>query len=144
MRGFRLARIAAEAERLRLRLLLRRQIVRAVLGAGAVVFLLAALVALHVAAALALAEHLAPLNAALIVAAADVVVAIVLGLFATRNVPGRAEREALRVRRIAVDQAIETVALTAIIGRLTRVRSFRDFVNVGIALLVAMFAGARR
>ena len=56
MRSVKLARVAAQAEVLRLRRFARRQSVRAVMGVVAVVFLLGVLIALHVAGGMALAE----------------------------------------------------------------------------------------
>ena len=78
MRSVTFARIAAQAELLRLRHLVRRQAMRVVFAVVAATFLLAALIGLHVACALLLAEYLSPVQASLIVAGVDLVVAIVL------------------------------------------------------------------
>jgi len=144
MRSLSLARIAAQAELLRLRHLLRRQAVRVVLGAAAALFLLATLAGLHVAGALALAEHVTTIQAVLIVAAVDAVLAIALGLLAARDAPSAVEREALQVRRAATDQLVETVVLTALLRRLVQVRSFREFLSLVATAVAAWVAGSRR
>jgi hypothetical protein len=144
VRSYRLARVAAQAEILRVRHLLRRQVIRAALAAGAVVFVLAALVGLHVAAVMALEERVTPIEAVAIVAAADAVIAIVLAILAARDVPGLAEQEALRVRRLAVEEAVETAVVIALLRRLLRVRSFADFRDVVVATLAAWMVGGKR
>jgi hypothetical protein len=144
VRGLSLARIAAQAESIRLRALLRRQAARALLGALAAVFLLASLVAAHVAGAMALSEHVTTIQAVLIVAGIDLLAAIVLAAFAARDVPGAVEREALTVRRAAVEEAVETALITAALARLVRARSLRDLYEVAAAALVAWMVGKRR
>ena len=144
MRSLRLARIAARAELLRLRHFLRRHAIRAMLGAAAFLFLLAALAGLHVAAVLALADRVTLIGAVLIVAGVDGLLAIVLAVFAARDAPGAVELEALQVRRAAVDEAVETAVLTALLGRLLRVRSLRGLVDIVAALLAGWAAGTRR
>lgn len=144
MRGFQLARIAAQAELLRLRCALRRHAVRAVLAAFAVVFVLAALAGVHVAAVVGLTQSVTLIEALLIVVGADAVIALVLAILALRDVPGPVEREALRVRRLASEQAMETVLLATLLGSLRRVRSPRDLLAVVVAAIAALFVGARR
>lgn len=104
MRSVQLARIAAEAEGIRLRRLARRIVLRAVLGVIALLFLLGAIVFAHLVVWYWLREGLGQSfpAAAGIFGGADVLVAIILGFAATRSSPGRVELEALEVRRQAV------------------------------------------
>ena len=82
MRAVRLAKVAAQAEGLRLRRLVRRLAKRAAFGAVAAAFGLAALVLLHVLVFLALVDFAGMLGfwAALIVLGLDVVFAGLFGL----------------------------------------------------------------
>jgi hypothetical protein len=144
VRSLQLARIAAQAEFLRLRQLLRRQATRAAFGLAAAVFLLAALTGVHVAGAMALAERFTPVQAVLIVAGIDAAIAIVLAVFAARDVPSPVELEALRLRRTAVDQAVDTELLAALFGRLRRVRSVRGLFDLLVTALAAWLLGIRR
>ncbi len=144
MRAIRLARVAAQAEALRLRQLLRRQVTLVALAAFAGVFALGALIALHIAGAGALAEHISVIQSVLVVAGADAVVAIVLLAVAARDVPGAVEREALQLRRTAVAQAMDAVVLATIFAGLRRVRSLRDLYGVVASALAAWIVGARR
>ncbi len=107
MRSVTLARVAAQAELLRLRRLARRQAMRAAFASVAVVFLVAALVGGHVAAAMALTTYVQPIYAVLILAAVDLVIAVILLLVAARNTPDQIEREALQVRLAAQEPGIE-------------------------------------
>jgi uncharacterized membrane protein (DUF485 family) len=112
MRTLRLARIAAEAEGLRLRSQAQRMIVRAVIGVIALVFLLFGLALAHVAAwsALRVPGNVAPWAAALIMAGGDAVIALVLLLIVSRSSPGRVEQEALEVRQRALEHATTGLA----------------------------------
>lgn len=121
MRTLRLARIAAEAERLRLRLYFRRVAVRAVIWLVALAFLLDALVFAHIAAWYWLRVHWEQLPTALIIAGADIVLACVLALLAARSSPGKVEVEALAVRQRAVTSMTSTVALSALVAPLLRI-----------------------
>ena len=104
MRSVQLARIAAEAEGVRLRRLVRRIVLRAVFGVIALVFLLGAIVFAHLVVWYWLRTGLGQSfpAAAGIFGGADVLVAIILGVAATRSSPSRVELEALEVRRQAV------------------------------------------
>jgi hypothetical protein len=104
MRPLRLARLAAEAEGVRLRAMAARMVTRIVLAVLSLVFVLAALAFAHAAAWywLRVGEVLPFYQATGIVGGADLLIALILGLIATRSGPGRVEREALAVRRQAV------------------------------------------
>ncbi len=144
MRSFKLARIAAQAELLRLRRFAGRQVVRAALGAVALVFLMAFLASLHVIGYLALRMVVQPLVAAAIVAAVDLVIAIIFGLLALRNTPGRVEMEALQVREAAQKQMMEAAAATAVLGPLLRSLGVRKLYGLALAALTARYLGGRR
>jgi hypothetical protein len=104
MRATQLARAAAEAEGLRLRLLARRQVARLVYGAIALIFLIAALAVGHVLAWLELRGYFNNLYSLLIVLAADCVLLLIFALLAAISSPGAMEREALEIRQNAVAQ----------------------------------------
>jgi hypothetical protein len=107
MRPVRLVRIAAEAEGVRLKGMVSRIATRAIFGVVAFLFVIGAIVFAHIAAWFELRTALDQtfLAATGEVAGFDLLVAIILGLLASRSSPSRVEREALDVRRKAV-QAI--------------------------------------
>lgn len=111
MRSLHLARIAAEAEQLRLRRMTRRTARRVFLVVFAVFFLLAALGVGHLAIWLALQPTLTPLQAMLAVGAGDLVIALVLIGLASRSSPDAVEREARRVRDEAGRAVLQDLAL---------------------------------
>jgi hypothetical protein len=121
MRTLRLARVAAEAERLRLRRTIRRVAVRAVLGVVAAVFLLIALTLGHLAAWLALVRALPPIGAALILAAADIIIAAILAVFASRGVPDRLAVESRLIRDQALAEIKTTFSLFILVRTAARV-----------------------
>ena len=127
MRALRLARIAAEAEGIRLRGSVQRTVVRVVMGLIALGFLLAAGVFFHVAGWFWLRERWEPPASAMIVAGIDIVLAALLGLLAARSSASRAELEALAVRRHAVESIGSTLAFSALAAQLLRLaaRYFR-------------------
>ncbi len=118
MRPIRLAQVALEAESLRLHHQVRRTAIRAVLAVLAVALLLLAAIFLHIAAWFWLRQMLAPHLVGLIFAGADLIVAIVLGVIAARSGPGRIEREALAVRRRALEDAAVSLSFSALLARL--------------------------
>ncbi len=118
MRALRLARIAVEAEGLRLRYNLRRTVTRAVLGLIALAFLLAALAFGEIAGWFWLRMHFERPATSLIVAGANLVLAAILGLLAGRSSPGRVESEALAVRRRALESASSSLAFSALVAQL--------------------------
>jgi hypothetical protein len=120
MRAFRLVRVAAEAEGLRLREMARRTAMRAAFGIVATGFLAGAVAFGHLAAWFWLRITWEAQYAALIVASADLVLAILLGRLAARSTPGRIELEALAVRRRAIDSVASTLAISALASQLLR------------------------
>ncbi len=127
MRSLRLARIAAEAEGLRLRYAVRRAVVRAVFGVVALALLLGALAFCHIAAWYWLRQWFDRPAVALIIAGAELVLALILALLAARSSPGRIEAEALALRRRALDDATRSLAFSAMLTQLlpTAIRLFR-------------------
>jgi hypothetical protein len=121
MHPLRLARIAAEAEGLRLRQLARRTAVQAVFGVIALAFLIGAVAFVHVAAWCWLRLSWEGQYAALILAGADLVLAVLLGLLATRSTPGKIELEALAVRQRALEGATTTLAWSTMALQVLRV-----------------------
>jgi hypothetical protein len=120
MRSLRLARIAAEAESVRLRYSARRTAVRAVLGLVALAFLFGALVFCQIAAWYWLRASWDRPAAALILAGAELVLAAILALLAARSSPGRVELEALAVRRQALEGAGSSLAFSTLATQLLR------------------------
>jgi hypothetical protein len=120
VRTYRLAQAAIEAEKLRLRLHVRRAIIRAVLGVLGGIALLGALAFAHAAAGLWLAHRWGSVRAALTVAAVDIVVAIILILLALRKKPTAAELEAKRLRDSAWRETIRAMTLAGLMDPLIR------------------------
>jgi len=120
MRPLRLARIAAEAEGLRLRHAAQRTAIRAVLGLLALGFVFGAVTFCHVAAWYWLRQSWEGPAAALIMAGADLIVALLLGLLAARSRPSHVEIEALAVRRQALQSATSSLAFSALAAQLLR------------------------
>src|SRR5579872_7434272 len=114
MRTFRLARIAAEAEGLRLRQRAQRTAVRVAFGMVAMAFLIGAVIFVHIAAWFWIRASWEHQYAALILAGADFVLAMVLAFLASRSAPGRVELEALAVRQRAVESAVGSIAVSSL------------------------------
>ena len=117
MRSFQLIRLAIEAEALRLRHHARRTLKRLVFGYFALALLFGALMFGHVAAWYWLREHLAGQYVALIFAGVDLSLAVILAVLASRSTPGRLEREALEVRRRALDDAAGSLSVMTMLLR---------------------------
>ena len=114
----RLVRIALSAEMIRLRHLVRRGISRSIIGVIALALLFAALSFAHVSAWYWLREALPTHIVALILAAVDLLLAVALALVAAWFSPGEAERAALAVRDRALDDAVASVSISALLIRL--------------------------
>ena len=114
MNPVRLARIAAEAEGVRLRGLLTRVVSRVILGVVALLFVIGAVVFAHIAAWYEIRTALAQtfLITTGILAGADLLIAVILGLLASRSRPSRVEVEALEVRRQAVQGISSTMSVS--------------------------------
>lgn len=113
MDALRLARIAAEAEGLRLRMQARRTAVRMATGLIGLMFIGWALLFVHVAVWYWLREGAGWTGptTAIVLAGADLVIAACFAAFALRSSPGRVEMEALQVRQRALESATSGYAL---------------------------------
>jgi hypothetical protein len=120
MRTLRLARIAAEAEGLRLRHSARRTAVRAAFGVVAIAFVLGMVVFVHIAAWFWLRPTWPGQYVALMLAGADLVMALLLGTLAARSAPDRTELEAIAVRQRALEGASASIAWPALALQLLR------------------------
>ena len=116
MRAVELAKVAANAEALRLRQLASRQGMRAGYGAVAAVFGLGVLVLVHVVLFEVLVLYVSPLVASLILLALDLVVAGICGLKALKSTPSAIEEEALAIRKQALIDLKGSVTMMALAG----------------------------
>ena len=116
MRAVELAKVAANAEALRLRELASRQSRRAIYGVVAAVFGIGVLVLLHVVAYNMMVPNVSPLVASLVLLAFDLIVAAVCGLKALKSVPGPVELEALAIRKQALQDVRGSVTLMSLAG----------------------------
>ena len=116
-------RIAAEAEGLRLRAHAARTATRIVLGVVALVFLLVTLAFAHIAVWywVRLTYGWTQYATAGAVAGGDLLFTLVLGVLAARSSPSRIEREALDVRRKALEGASTTLAASTLVVPVARV-----------------------
>ena len=149
MRTVELGRTAAQAEVVRLKRLVHRQIMRAVWGAVAVVFLIAVLVMIHVVAFMALVPALlSPLLGAVAILVFDLVLLVIFGLMAKSGAPDLVERQAKEIRDQALVGMRESVALSALLSPVTRVilrsRGGKSLWGVTLATLAASLASKRR
>ncbi|MDR3533668.1 MAG: hypothetical protein P4L90_24290 [Rhodopila sp.] len=117
MKPFKLARIAAEAESLRLRGMFVRIVTRGVLALVALMFVMGTVVFVHIGAWhwIRISAEQTFLMTTAILGGADLLVAIVLGLLASRSGPSRIEREALEIRSKALQGMGSALSLTQIV-----------------------------
>jgi hypothetical protein len=114
MNPVRLARVAAEAESLRLRAMVARLVRRLIFAALALVFVAALLACLHVIGwyALRASAGLSFYAASGIVAGVDLVCAAGLLFLASQSKPSFAEREAAEVRQRALEGMRSVMSIT--------------------------------
>lgn len=117
MRTLRLARIAAEAEGLRLRRQMRRSALRLVTGLIALIFVGWAVAFAHIAVWFWLrgAAGWAQPGTAMALAGGDLAIAAFLVVLMARSSPGRIEMEALQVRQRALENATSSFALASVL-----------------------------
>ena len=144
MRALRLARVAAEAEVLRIRRRVRRTVFRAAFASIGAVFAFAALCFGHVAAFMAIRHSLGPVSAALIVVGGDLLIALICVLVASISSPDRIELEALQVRERAQQQLEEMLATAALVAPLARLVGRPRILGVMLAILVPRLVAALR
>jgi hypothetical protein len=123
MRSLRLARIAAEVEVLRLRHSAQRTATRVALGLVAIVFLFGTLAFVHLAVWFWLRLRFERPTTGLLLAGADLVLALVCVLLASRSSPSRVELQALDVRRRAIESVGSTIAWSTLALQALRVVS---------------------
>ena len=125
MRPFRLARIAAEAEGVRLRGMMTRMLTRVIFAVIALIFLVGALTFAHVAAWYGLRVGLEQsyLAATGILGGVDLVLAIILLVLASRSSPSRVEVEAIEVRRKALEGITSALSVTQMALPVMRIAS---------------------
>jgi len=121
LKPLRLARIAAEAEGVRLRHVAQRTVTRIIVGVIALIFLMAALGFFHVAFWFWMRRTFESSAASLIIAGGDLLIAVIFGLLAARSSPGRLETEALEVRRRALENATSSLAYSTLAAQALRV-----------------------
>ena len=149
MRTVDLGRTAAQAEVVRLKRLIHRQIMRAVWGAVAVVFVIAVLVMIHVVAYFALVPALlSPLLGAVALLVFDIVVAAIFGLLAKSGAPDAVEAEAKLVRDEALIGMRQSLAVSALLSPVTRLilrtRGGKSAWGMMLATLAASVMSNRR
>ena len=117
MRPLRLARIAAEAEGLRLRRMAQRTAIRLVLLLIACFWLFCAVAILHVGVWFLLRNDLGweTQTTGLAMAGFDFAIAMVLLILAALSSPGRTEREAREVRDRAWENASSSLRMSAML-----------------------------
>lgn len=125
MRSANLVKIAAEAEVLRLRALIKRQVRRGTYGTIAATFAVAVLTLAEVAAWQGLRLKVEAIPATLILLGINLLIAAVFGLMAARSTPSRTEQEALRVRRQALDAARGSLAFATLVPTATHLLTAR-------------------
>ena len=149
MRTVDLGRTAAQAELVRIKRLVRRQAMRAVWGAVAVVFLVAILVMIHVVAYTALVPALlSPLLGAVAILVFDIVVAGIFGLMAKSSAPDHVEAEAKVIRDEALVGMRQSLAVSALLSPVTRLilrsRGGKSAWGMMLATLAASIMSNRR
>jgi hypothetical protein len=132
MRAAKLVKIAAEAEILRIQHMLKRQGMRVAFGLMAAVFAVSVLVLVNITGWQVLRLYVQPIYVTLVLLGVNLVLAGIFGALAARSSPGYAEREALKVRRQALQEARGSLALTALVplaGTLVRASRGRQSRN---------------
>jgi hypothetical protein len=125
MRLVNLAKIAAEAEVLHVKSALGRQGRRAAFGVVAVVFGIGTLVLLNVVGWQVLRQYQVAISATLVLLGINLVLTLIFTVLAARSSPGRAEREAIRVRQDAIEGMRSSLLLTTaipLVGAMLRSR----------------------
>jgi hypothetical protein len=121
MRLFTLARVAAEAEGIRLKVMARRQAMRGFYGVMASVFGLMLVIMLHITLYSFLIPAVGRGFAGLIVCGVDLVLLAIFGLIASRSTPSAQEREAEMISRQARAQIADTASTWAMLMPVARV-----------------------
>ena len=118
MRAVKLAKVAVQAEKLRLQALAQRQARRGVWLLVALAFATAALALGHVVAFIAITPSLGALWTSVLLLTFDLVVALVLGAVAALSKPGEVEAEAQRLKQLALRQLRQDLTVAALVPTL--------------------------
>lgn len=121
-----LAKAAAQAEKLRVEALVRRQMRRSVYAGVGIVFSLGAFALLHVALELAFAPLIGALQVTVLLAVFDIFAAVIALSVAARSRPGKIEIEAEFLRRRALGELKEEMSFAALLPALVGPRRFRQ------------------
>src|SRR4051794_11887213 len=114
MRPVNMAKIAGEAEVIRLKAMAQRQGMRAAFGAAAVIFALGVLVLLNILIWQLLRLYMQPIYATLILLGINLAIAAAFGVLAMRSTPSQTEQDALEVRQRAVRELQGSLVLSAL------------------------------
>ena len=126
MRPVNLLKVATEAEILRIRQMIKRQGIRVILGLIAVLFCLFVLALINVTVWLILRGYTSPIYASLIMVGLNLLFAVLFAALAAKSSVNSQEKAALQVRQRALQEARNSLALTAVVpvaGSLLRVLS---------------------
>jgi hypothetical protein len=115
MRSVNMAKIAAEAEVIRLKAMAQRQGMWAAFGAAALIFALGVLILLNILIWQLLCLYMQPIYATLILLAINLAVAAAFGVLAMRSTPSQTEQQALELRQRAVRELQGSLALSALL-----------------------------
>ena len=143
MRGVELAKVAAQAEKLRLQRLARRQALRVVFAIAAGVFGFAALAWAEVTVWFPLRNATAPVWASLILFGIDLVPALILLGLALSSEPSAVEREAVLVRADALARMREDLIVWPLVGRAARLLPRKYVYGLTLAALTARYLASR-
>jgi hypothetical protein len=143
MRTVDLGRTAAQAEVLRIKRVVHRQVGRVVLALIAAVFLVAVLVMIHVVAYLVIRTWLIPIWDTAAILAFDLVMALLLGGLALRDTPDPLEIEARLIRDQALGQMKQSLTIMALLAPLMRLLARsggrKDLLGMAVAALTTAF-----
>jgi hypothetical protein len=126
MMAVQLAKAAAQAEKLRVEALVKRQARRSVYAGVGVAFSLGVFALLHVAVELAFAPSIGALQVTILLAVVDMFAAAILFSVAARSRPGKIEIEAEYLRRRALSQLKGEMSFVALLPALVGPRRFRQ------------------
>jgi hypothetical protein len=143
MRTVTLARVAAEAEGLYIKGMIRRQVRRVVFAIVGGVFFMAALGVAHAVAWTLLTPYLAPLYALLAILGFDVLLGVIMLALAASDRPSATEREALEIRHKATSQLGSSLASFMMLRPLIRLLPGRHLYGVLLAGLTARHLSRR-
>ena len=143
MRTVELGKVAANAEKLRLQALAKRQALRGVFGAIAALFGVGVLILLHVLGYQLLRDAFSPVVSTLILLAVDLVIVIVCGVMALRSTPSAVEKEAEDIRRQAVREMRTTMTVMGMVGPATRLLGGRRSTGLALGALATRLLARR-